>query len=660
MQRDSWYNSKNISNNPKYPDNAYGNRNINFDLNSNKFNNNNNNAVHENYNDINEYKKKQLRMSAPHIKNKNNKYINNNQNTNNFNAKTNIKKKNYHYNKGTNNQKLNLNTNVNQYGINQNLLNNKSPWEVSDQNNVSNNTQSAYHNDNISYEQNYLNQNNSKITEKNKWKEYEKYFNNNQNVENNFNTYIPNNNYNQSRTHINTNKQNLNILYKEANSTNQNKKVLTNTYNNYGYELINSNSDKKDEKNNEYTSSSTDNYFTKDNTTNIDTNIPIDINQNNNLFKTIPKDCYSLTKNNYYFHKTGLYNIGSTCYMNATLQFLLHVSPLVEYFLFIYPKQYEDINKINESIETKGKISNAFFKIIKSIDANGKKSNSINSKYSNDYYYLYETNSSYNTNAVSPDIFQRTVGTYNPLFRNLEANDSKDLILYLLQIMHQELNYYTLNKYFTGYPNQCDRENTLQVFIASYDATNKSIISDLFYGTNENITKCLGCNRVIYNFQKFEFISFGMFKYNNKNFNIYNGFEDYSSIDKLHGDNKYYCNNCKGLKDAEICTKIFKPPKFLVINLDYGKNKKYMPSSINYDEEIDITRFIKNPESTIRYRILCVCSHYGDSGSSGHYIAYCKNLKESRWYKFNDSMVSPCSKEEIKYGTPYLLLYERI
>ena len=72
MKRDIWYNSKNISNNPKYPDNAYGNRNINFDLNSYNFNNNN--LVHENYNNINEYKKKQLRMSAPQIKNKNNIY----------------------------------------------------------------------------------------------------------------------------------------------------------------------------------------------------------------------------------------------------------------------------------------------------------------------------------------------------------------------------------------------------------------------------------------------------------------------------------------------------------------------------------------------------------------------------------------------------------
>ena len=657
MSKDIWYSSKNI---PKYSENTYGNKNINYDL--NPYNFNNNNVVLENYKDINEYNKKLLRMSAPHIKNKNNIYINYNQNTNNINAKTNIKKNNYHYNKGANNKKSNLYTSVNQYGKNKDLIYNEYTLEDSYQKNVTNNAQFAYHNDNITYEQNYLNQNNTKLTEQNKLKEYEKYFKSNQNVDNSLNTYIPNYNYSQNKTHINTNKPYSNIVNDEGNSNNEYKKILNNTD---GYELINSNSNKNEEKYDEYTSfkdySSTNNNTTYDDTKNNflkDKNNYTDNIRANNPFKTIPKDCYTL-KFNYYFHKTGLHNIGSTCYMNATLQCLLHVSPLVEYFIFIYPKQYKDINKINESIETKGKISNSFFEIIKSISENGKQNNSINSQNSN--YYLYQYRSSYNDNAVSPEKFQRAVGTFNPLFRNLEANDSKDLILYLLQIMHQELNYYTLNQPFTGYPNQLDRENTLQVFIESYDKLNKSIISDLFYGTNENITKCLGCGRVIYNFQKFEFISFGMFKYNHKNFNIYNGFEDNSSIEKLEGDNKYYCNNCKGSRDAEICTKIFKSPKFLVINLDYGKNKMYMPSSINYDEEIDITRFINKPESTIRYRILCVCSHYGDSGSYGHYIAYCKHLKESRWYKFNDSLVSQCSKEEIKYGgNPYLLLYERI
>ena len=155
-----------------------------------------------------------------------------------------------------------------------------------------------------------------------------------------------------------------------------------------------------------------------------------------------------------------------------------------------------------------------------------------------------------------------------------------------------------------------------------------------------------------------------MYKYNQKEFNLYNGFEDYSKVDVLQGDNQYYCNNCRKLCDADIRTQIYIPPKNLLINLDFGKNKIYMPKTINYDEQIDITRFISNQDEKIkgaRYQILGVCSHYGDSGSYGHYIAYCRNKKNKTWYKFNDSMVSTCTKEEIKYGgNPYLLLYERI
>ena len=47
-----------------------------------------------------------------------------------------------------------------------------------------------------------------------------------------------------------------------------------------------------------------------------------------------------------------------------------------------------------------------------------------------------------NENVFSPDDFKKTLGLYNPQFRKFEANDSKDLILYLLQTMHAELNYF--------------------------------------------------------------------------------------------------------------------------------------------------------------------------------------------------------------------------
>ena len=125
-------------------------------------------------------------------------------------------------------------------------------------------------------------------------------------------------------------------------------------------------------------------------------------------------------------------------------------------------------------------------------------------------------------------------------------------------------------------------------------------------------------------FQKFEFISFGLYYYHEKKFNILNGFQDNANPTVLKGDNKFLCNNCKKLQDAKTECKIFEPPLKLLINLDYGKNKKYQPSKIEFDEEIDITKFVEfDYKQKIRYRIIGVCTHYGHSGSYGHYVAFC-------------------------------------
>ena len=360
---------------------------------------------------------------------------------------------------------------------------------------------------------------------------------------------------------------------------------------------------------------------------------------------------------NYFFFTKGLYNIGSTCYMNSTLQCLFHVSPLISYFLIVYPKDFKSLKKINESVNTQGNLSYAFYDVIKSI-FNASKSKQNLSSFSSPTDIITSFD-----NAISPEKFQKILGKCNPQFKDLEANDSKDLILYLLQTMHQELNYYTKNKPFNKYPNQYNRAETYMTFINSYDITNYSIISYLFYGTSENTTKCDNCKNIIYNFQKFEFLSFGVAKYDGKEFNIMNGFDDHIKKEKLTGDNQYYCNYCKKLCDADIQSKIIFPPKYLLINIDYGKNKKFMPSSVKYSEEIDITKYINfDFKKQIKYRILGVCSHLGVSGISGHYISFCKNKKTGKWYNFNDSIVSICNSisEIINYGNPYLLLYEQI
>ena len=342
---------------------------------------------------------------------------------------------------------------------------------------------------------------------------------------------------------------------------------------------------------------------------------------------------------NYIFSKKGLKNIGSTCYMNATLQCLLHVNELTNYFKYEYPNDKQTLSERNESAVSKGNISKAFYDVLCGV-----------------------TNTNDTNNSFSPDEFKKCLGTYNTQFNKFEANDSKDLILYLFQTIHAELNYLgNINKRLTYMPNQYNIYDTYQHFITNYNANDFSIISKWFYGTYKNATTCSVCKNTLYNFQKFEFISFAMYAYNKKKFNLFDGFRDNASPTILKGDNKYLCTYCRQVQDAETECKIYEPPLKLLINLDYGKNKKYQPSSIEFDEEIDITKFVDfDYGQKIRYRLIGVCTHLGNSGATGHYIAFCKNTAENVWYKFNDAYVSKCENKDIHGGTPYLLLYERV
>ena len=117
----------------------------------------------------------------------------------------------------------------------------------------------------------------------------------------------------------------------------------------------------------------------------------------------------------YIFPSKGLENNGPTCHMNATLQCLLHVSELVSYFLEEFPKDQEMLLQKNKDVPSKGDISKAFYNLIKNFVNNG--------------------------NTASVDEFKKSLGKHNFKFTNLGRNEPKELILYLLQSLHEEMNY---------------------------------------------------------------------------------------------------------------------------------------------------------------------------------------------------------------------------
>ena len=350
------------------------------------------------------------------------------------------------------------------------------------------------------------------------------------------------------------------------------------------------------------------------------------------------------------FSLVGLKNVGLTCYMNSTLQCLLHINELNIFFINIYPSNEKQFNEINKEAETHGRLSKEYYLIVKDVFKKNKEPEWNNFPSYGRYF---------NDKSISPKNFNELLSRLNPQFARFESNDAKDLLLYLFQAMHSELNYYG-DKKLKNVP-RCDQTiefESFNFFSTVNNDLNLSIFSCLFYGILKSETVCKNCGKTLYNFQYFQFLSFPAYNFQDKTFNIYQGFKEFIKPENMTGDNQCYCQFCKDLKDAWVSSKIYYTPPYLIINIDYGKDKKYKPNKIEFGEFIDLTGFTNENCDEKTYSLIAVSTHIGSSGNYGHYIAYCKD-PHNFWHKFNDSSHDDCKFDEVNSNTPYLLIYKK-
>ena len=437
------------------------------------------------------------------------------------------------------------------------------------------------------------------------FKEQHNVMNKMQNVQNNFNQNSVPNQFNLMQANINNfKKNNINNNHNNKNN-NFNQNNLNNNNNQFKNICIMINYDKEIEK------------------------------TANQYFKYIFFDGYEKD----YFPKKGLNNVGLTCYMNSTLQCLLHVPEFNHYFTNCYNEFEKANNNMIQKTETKGRISKEYYKLLNEV--------LINSRFSGKAY--------------PPKDFNDLISKLNPQFSKYESNDAKDLIIYLFQEMHEELNYFGEKK-LQKIPkcNQLIESDAFNFFYEINSKRNFSIISYLFWGIVKQTTTCKGCANNFYNYQYYQYLSFPLYKYSGDKFNLYKGLRDYVSEEILTGDNQFYCQKCRCLRDAKIFSKIHYPAPYLLISFDYGKNKKYNPKVIDFGAIICLDKiFLDNNIPDVNYELIAVSTHLGDSGNTGHYITYCKDISSQAWYKFNDSTVTVSSFEETKNNSPYLLLFKK-
>ena len=579
-------------------------------LNNNYINKNNNNELENKNNNINYYNHNQTnnnkRDFSPQISN-----INKNNNINNQSNNINPMKRNASYDYKNINNYPNL--------MNNNFNSNNSRFNI---NSIQNN-----YNKNIPQNNNYninnMNYNFSKI-------------NNNQNI-NQFNNNIPSVNSfnNQNINQLNNNHITSSNNYQQIfNNISQQNNINNNSYQkNNSIQNVNSNPAPIFNNNNS-NNNNFNNYQINDFQNNANNNKIT--NQNNNVVNNesspnLPRNSLDIKK----LCANGLQNIGATCYMNATLQCLAHIDKFIKYLF----RKRKDIK--NERYEKK--LTNSFLEVLENIWEN----NSIK-----DY---------------PPNNFKELISKMNPLFAGIQANDSKDLVLFLLETMHNELNKVkNANIMYEDDVDQYNFYNSLQSFTKYFQKNFQSIVSDLFYGMYDSIMKCLNCNIMTHNIQCYNILIIPLEevrKFKNRAINqvtIRECFEYYQKPEYMTGENQIYCNKCKQMANSMNSSNLIIGPKVLVINLNRGKGLQF-DIKLDFDEYIDINDFIYFKNSPCKYQLIGVVTHFGPSGMSGHFIAFCKSFVDNKWYKYNDSLVSPSSFPDAKNtGVPYILFYSAI
>ncbi|ODN03308.1 Ubiquitin carboxyl-terminal hydrolase 7 [Orchesella cincta] len=134
---------------------------------------------------------------------------------------------------------------------------------------------------------------------------------------------------------------------------------------------------------------------------------------------------------------------------------------------------------------------------------------------------------------------------------------------------------------------------------------------------------------------------------------LYESFRDYVATEVLDGDNKYDAG-AHGLQEAEKGVIFTSFPPILHLHLMRFQYDPVTDCSVKsndrfeFFEKIQLDEFVKDkdsPQPKPTYTLHAVLVHSGDN-HGGHYVVFLNPRGDGKWCKFDDDVVSRCTKTE--------------
>lgn len=335
--------------------------------------------------------------------------------------------------------------------------------------------------------------------------------------------------------------------------------------------------------------------------------------------------------------KTGLTNLGNTCYMNSVIQCLISTPPLTRFFMDGSFKRY--INMRN-SLGTQGRLAEAFSDLIRSMWSG-------------------------QSLVISPTSFRYAIAGFAPQFKGTEQHDSQEFLSFLLDGLHEDLKSEPQPPPLGEQPEGSEADDAMMERLPSYEASNiawqrylrreNSIVVSLFQGQFKNQLRCSKCNKTSTTYNSFMYLALPIKAKSSGRqpqtlLSCLNNFVDQ---EVMEGDNAWHCPVCKKARKATKQMTLSRLPDVLLIQLKRfssdGPFKNKIKAMVQYPiQDLDLTKYLpassKNakPEPAI-YDLYAVSNHSGEV-SSGHYTACVRGEAPNRWTNFDDTRVSPCDQ----------------